>query len=559
MTITTDGIEKWNLETLDTVFEIATERSARKADFGAALGGAGSGLKDWEGHGGDAFRQELGKHRADIADHQGEATSIANAFYTARAEVAACKTEWSYIKSAAASNDWAISPDGRLSGKVTSQNRHDFDALQRRLTKLMADASRTDQDLATAIRAVVGDTKVTADGRAIFGPPMPDNGTTTAQQVPPTGASRTPGDAAGDAAAGSLPWLLNQARQGGGSVPPVPLNPKDVESFKVAARQVLANDGVPPDRIEARINAAVVAAQQPLPRYIPPAPQRGPAPGFGDGFGDRWRATEQGVKNLLGQGGPGAPGVLESWGGMAKGVGSAMINPVGAGVAEVKEALEAPSLPYYLGEKTFDAGSAAATLPFAGEGAMVRAGLGEALETGPAFSRYAPIGLDSAATYDAWVETTAMDLNHAAANGVPTAGLSQQVAAMSTHYVGEFPDRVVLGRFDGQDSGYIGEARRNGGIYFDTGGRAWDALTSGLAEVPAKHLAWQPNAAFLRQQMEERVPRFEYLLPDGFRSVDELASVRRETFSAFEINYMDQNAAAFGYERVGNSWIYGGE
>jgi len=155
----------------------------------------------------------------------------------------------------------------------------------------------------------------------------------------------------------------------------VPLNPKDVESFKVAARQVLANDGVPADQIEARINAAVVAAQQPLPRYIPPAPQRGPAPGFGDGFGDRWRATEQGVKNLLGQGGPGAPGVLESWGGMAQGIGSAMINPVGAGVAEVKDAINSPSLPYYLGEKTFDAGSAAATLPFAGEGAMVRAGL----------------------------------------------------------------------------------------------------------------------------------------------------------------------------------------
>ncbi|WP_096867433.1 hypothetical protein [Mycolicibacter icosiumassiliensis] len=77
--------------------------------------------------------------------------------------------------------------------------------------------------------------------------------------------------------------------------------------------------------------------------------------------------------------------------------------------------------------------------------------------------------------------------------------------------------------------------------------------------MPAKYLAWQPNAAFLRQQMEKRVPRFEYRLTDGFSSVDELARVRRETFSAFEINYMDQNAAAFGYERVGNYWIYGGE
>ena len=460
-----DGIEKWNLETLDTAFEIATERSARKADFGGALGDAGKGLKDWEGHGGDAFRRELGKHRADITDHQAEATAIASAFHAARAEVAACKTEWSSIKSTAASNNWSISSDGRLSGQVADKKRNDFDALQRRLTKLMADASRTDQDLATAVRAVVGDTKVNADGRAIFGPPMP----------------KREAGASGDAAAGSLPWLLNQTRQGGGSVPQVLSNPEDVESFKVLARQV-PTDGVPPDQIEARINAAVVAAQQPLPRYLPPPEaQRAAAPGYGDGLGDRWRATEQAVKNLLGQGGPGAPGVLESWGGMAKGMGSAMINPVGVGVAEVKEALEAPSLAYYLGEKSFDAGSAAVTLPFAGEGAMVRAGLSEALETGPAFSRYAAIGLDFAATYDVWAEATAMDLNQAAANGVPTAGLSQQVAAMSTHYVGEFPDRVVLGRFDGQDGGYIGEARANGGIYFDTGGRAWDSLISGLA------------------------------------------------------------------------------
>jgi len=376
MTITTDGIEKWNLGTLDLVFEIATERSARKADFGGALGDAGNGLKDWQGHGGDAFRRELGKHRADITDHQSEATAIANAFYAARAEVAACKTEWSSIKAIAASNDWAISPDGSLSGQVSSQKRNEFDTLQRRLAKLMADAGRADQVLATAIRAVVGDTKVDGGGRAIFGPQMPDGRTKTpVGQAQPTNAPRTSGDASGDAAAGSLPWLLNQAQPGGGTTPPASLNPKDVETFKVLARQVLTNDGVPPDQIEARINAAVVGAQQPLSRYVPPEPQRQPPPGYGEGLGDRWRSAEQGVKNLLGQGGPGAPGVLESWGGLAKGVGSAMINPVGAGVAEVNEALEAPSLAYYLGEKSFDVGSAAVTLPFGGEGAMVRAGL----------------------------------------------------------------------------------------------------------------------------------------------------------------------------------------
>ena len=188
MTITTDGIEKWNLGTLDTVFEIATERSARKADFGATLDAAGNGLKDWEGKGGDAFRQELGKHRVDITDQQVEATAIANAFSYARAEVAACKTEWGAIKSAAASNNWSISPTGQLSGQVTERNRDAFDALQRRLTKLMSEADQTDRDLATAIRAVVGDTKLTPDGRPIYGPPMPKDETkgkeTPADQLP---------------------------------------------------------------------------------------------------------------------------------------------------------------------------------------------------------------------------------------------------------------------------------------------------------------------------------------------------------------------------------------
>ena len=99
-----------------------------------------------------------------------EATAIANAFTYARSEVDACKTEWSAIKSTAASNNWSISPTGQLSGQLTERNRADFDTLQRRLTKLMTEADRTDRDLATAVRAVVGDTKLTPDGRPIYWP-----------------------------------------------------------------------------------------------------------------------------------------------------------------------------------------------------------------------------------------------------------------------------------------------------------------------------------------------------------------------------------------------------
>ncbi|MEO8815431.1 MAG: hypothetical protein ABI307_09845 [Mycobacterium sp.] len=179
MTITTDGIEKWNLETLDLVFEIATERSARKAGFGGALGNVGQGLKDWRGQGGDAFRQELGKHRVDNDDQRSEANAIANAFNCARAEVAACKSEWGAIKSIASSHDWAIGPDGKLSGQVTARKRNDFYSLQRRLAKLMADADKTDRDLATAIRFVVGDTNGDGDGREVPGQPKQGDGKTT--------------------------------------------------------------------------------------------------------------------------------------------------------------------------------------------------------------------------------------------------------------------------------------------------------------------------------------------------------------------------------------------
>ena len=152
---------------------------------------------------------------------------------------------------------------------------------------------------------------------------------------------------------------------------------KDIEAFKAMVRPVLASEGVPPDQIESRLSEIVTRAQQQgiNPFYRAPEPGRAPAPGFGEGFGDAWRNSEQSLKNLLGQGGPGAPGVLESWKEVAKGVNETMTNPVGAGVDEARRALNSPSLAYYLGEKTFDASAAAATAPFGGEGAAARAAL----------------------------------------------------------------------------------------------------------------------------------------------------------------------------------------
>jgi hypothetical protein len=130
---------------------------------------------------------------------------------------------------------------------------------------------------------------------------------------------------------------------------------------------------------------------------------------------------------------------------------------------------------------------------------------------------------------------------------------------MSTHYIGDNPDRVILGKFDGQEAGYIGDARGQGGIYFDTGHPTWDAMTYGLTKPEANGLAWQVNENFLRGQMESHVGRIEYILDhDDYSSLEDMAEDRATSFSAMEINFLNQNAAAYGYERVEDSWIYAG-
>lgn len=400
----------------------------------------------------------------------------------------------------------------------------------------------------------------------VLGPPVPAGfgGEPPSLQDLLTGRAQTPGPGEQQPPPGGLAELLSRLHQPVAlGTPPPRLNPADVDSFKAMARQTMIRDGVPPDQIDARLNEVVGRTQQwidnGMPNYVPPEPQPPPAPGFGEGFGDRWRATEQGIENLLGQGGPGAPGVLESWEQLLQGTVETATNPAGAFVGDIQNAYESPSAAYFLGGKTADAAFALPGLLFGGEGAAVEAGLGDigpgVLETGPAVSPHAPLGFDHLPTYNPWAEQAAMDLNHAFGHGGPTADLGRQLADMSTHYIGDNPDRVVLGKFDGQEGGYIGESRGDGGIYFDTGDPIWDAIVSGLSKPEANGLAWQVNEQFLRGQMENGVSRIEYTLPPGLNSVEEVLALRPDSFSAKEIAFLKSNAEAYGYQQLGNSWV----
>jgi uncharacterized protein YukE len=373
----------------------------------------------------------------------------------------------------------------------------------------------------------------------------------------PGGVPRAP------AGVGGKPRTLGEMLLPAGAVPLPQPSPAEMENAKALLRKVMIGDGVPPDQIEARVNEAVAGAQQwidqgGIPPYIPPEPKPLPPPGFGEGFGDRWRATEESIHNLLGVGRGGASGALQSWEQMLKGTVETAQNPLGAAAGEVKNMLDSPSAAYYLGGKASDAAFALPGMLFGPEGA----GVGRvadleaaAVDYGPTHLPHTPVGFDNPVNYHSFADQAGQDLYSAFMHGEPAANLSRQIAEMSTHYIGDNPDRVVLGKFGGLEGGYIGEARGQGGIYFNTGDPTWDAMTYGLSKPEEHSLVWPVNEQFLRGQMESGAPRIEYHLPQGVGSVEELMALDANSYSAKEIAFLKSNAEAYGYQQVGNSWV----
>ena len=614
--LTPSDVKRWDVGAIHSVFETASGRAATLQHLGDNLAQVHNVLADWQGEAGDAFRADVGKVRRDIEADGAESKRVAAAVSQAEADVRACKTELDDIERAADANGWAITSDWRIDvgntgiGLDPISFAAEQQAMQAALDGCKLHAHTADHELATAVRGAVGDNPLDVNGNppgaggpSPQGPPNPADprrppslqdmllptgaGASDPASIPrsqedmllPAGASGPSGkppsledllmgrgqpSGPGGRQPGSLTDMLGRLAPPGAPGAPAPrMNPADGERAKAMIRQSMAAEGMPPDQIEAQLDAAVARTQKWLddgmPNAAPPEGVRPPPPGFGDGFADHWFAAEQGIKDLIGQGGPGAPGVLQSWEQTLKGMTDMVQNPLGAAAGEFQNALDSPSAAYYLGGKSADGAVTLPGLMFGGEGAAVEAGLGDigpgVLDTGPVVSPHAPIGFDHPFTYNPWADEAASDLNYAHWHEGPTPGLSQQLADMSTHYVGDNPDRVVLGKFQGYEDGYIGEARAHGGIYFDTGDPAWDALTRGFGDGEERSVVWQVNEQYLRGQMESGVSRIEYVLPDGFDSVEQLASVQRQSYSALEINFLKENAAAYGYEQHGNVWV----
>ena len=579
-------VKRWDVGAIDAVFETASGRAASLQRLGDHLGQVNSVLADWHGEAGEAFRGELGKVRGDIEADGQESRRVAAAVSRAEADVRACKAELEDVERTAAGYGWTITPDWRIDLADTGIGidpigfAAEQQVVQDALNACRAHAHNADQELAFAIRAAVGEAEPDASATPPGGGPhslqdmlVPAGGGAAGAEggMPASledmllGRDQPAG--AGEPDPGSLPDLLSGLPQLGVGLPGPSLKPVDVEAFKAMARETMARDGVPPDQNEEQLNDVVDKAHQwvdnGMPAYVAPKPPRQPPPGFGEAFGDRWFGFEQQVKDLTGQDGLQALG--DSWGGVAKGLlgkaGESIVGPVAAVndlTHEMQHVADSPSLAYYAGEKAADGAIALPGMLFGGEGA----GLGELTDVAPDAVYdglkplpHSPIGLDGQTPYHPWSSSMAQDLYSAFVHGEPTAPFGQQLADLATHYIGDNPDRLVLGKWDGQDGGYIGEARANGGIYFDTGDPTWDAMTYGLSDTQQRALAWQVNEHVLRSQMEVGVPRIEFSLPQEFTSVEQLAATQRRSFSALEINFLKENAETYGYVQHGNVWV----
>ena len=118
--------------------------------------------------------------------------------------------------------------------------------------------------------------------------------------------------------------------------------------------------------------------------------------------------------------------------------------------------------------------------------------------------------------------------------------LIQRITDLSVHGTG---DRVVLGKWiDG--GGYVREGVDSGAIYFQTLPGVWDGLGKNA------DLAWLANERFLIEQLEAGVPRIDFV----GESIEEARRAFRTTRWR-EIRFLDEQATAYGYELIGNSWI----
>ncbi|MEZ0363409.1 NlpC/P60 family protein [Mycobacterium sp. pUA109] len=170
----------WDPAMINEVFRIAHQRAATMAKLGDNLVTAQRfALEHWGGEAAEAFHAEAGKHRSDIEADGQESKRVAAAIGQAENDIRKCQTEAESIYQTAKDYGWTVTPSWKIdTGDVGTIGFDDSMAvqeqlLQDRLNTLNADAHTADHELATALRAAVGEVQLDEQGHEVGAPPQP--------------------------------------------------------------------------------------------------------------------------------------------------------------------------------------------------------------------------------------------------------------------------------------------------------------------------------------------------------------------------------------------------
>jgi hypothetical protein len=166
MTLSPADIDRWNADTITTVFQVAIQRAHHIRTASAALGQT-MGFLDWEGDTAAAARAATHRTMLDLDAHAEACAAVGRAAELAAAEVTAIKLRLRQIRDTAYEYRLSID-DGtgmvRLPASVASLPpavQREIAGAQLRvwlaIRQLLSEAHRADQDLAAAIRGADDD------------------------------------------------------------------------------------------------------------------------------------------------------------------------------------------------------------------------------------------------------------------------------------------------------------------------------------------------------------------------------------------------------------------
>lgn len=164
MTVSVEDIDRWDAGDVREVFNAARSRAEAAAE-------ASNGIAElpafgtWGGEASEAAKESIGQTRKDLDAHGNEAIAVAQAARKAADEIDAVKASLAQLRADATSAGFEIDPIGNqvLPGPALQTNMIEMlaaestrEALQARLTALLAEAAGVDQELARAIAMATG-------------------------------------------------------------------------------------------------------------------------------------------------------------------------------------------------------------------------------------------------------------------------------------------------------------------------------------------------------------------------------------------------------------------